>query len=189
MGRGAHGHLGLVFHDPEYATVSAIPYVKPDHPGPLVIPPGTTIHVSNILRDAHKKATALFHETVGLENALKKLIQDALDPKYLEELIDTDTRLILDDIPTILDHLFAMYGYIDSDTVTDEEEEIKNMPFSVSDPLTRLYKAIENLDQLSRAAQEPKTEKQRLSIGLKVLKNTNDYQKAIEAWYALPAIQ
>ena len=189
LGGSAHGHLWLVLHAPEYATVSAVPYVKPGHPGLLVIPPGTTIHISNILGDTHEKAIALFHEVIGLENALKKLIQDALDPEYLEELIDTDTRLILDDIPTILDHLFATYGYIDSNTVSDEVDKIKNMTFNVTDPLKRLYKAIENLDQLAHAAQKPKTEKQRLAIGLKVLKITNDYQKCIDEWYALPEVQ
>ena len=55
LGGGAHGHLGLVLLPAEYLTVSATPYNRPGHPGPLVIPQGTTQHASAVLQDQHKK--------------------------------------------------------------------------------------------------------------------------------------
>lgn len=42
LGGGCHGHLGLTMTDAEYANVSATPYVRPVHPGPLNIPAITT---------------------------------------------------------------------------------------------------------------------------------------------------
>ena len=33
LGGGAHGHLGLVLTPAEYVAVSAVPYVRPAHPG------------------------------------------------------------------------------------------------------------------------------------------------------------
>ena len=59
IGGGAHGHLGLVLTPAEYATVLAVPYVRPVHPGALVIAPGTTQHETSRLREEHKKAIKL----------------------------------------------------------------------------------------------------------------------------------
>ena len=43
LGGGVHGHYGLIVNPREYTMVpGTIPYVRPTHPGPLVIPPGTT---------------------------------------------------------------------------------------------------------------------------------------------------
>ena len=38
-GGGANGYLGLVLRPAEYMTVSVTPFVRPAHPGPLVVPP------------------------------------------------------------------------------------------------------------------------------------------------------
>ena len=72
LGGSAHSHLVLVLSPGDYALVSPVPYICPVHPGPIVIPPGTTQHVAISLRDAHKKEVSLFHQTVDLENSLKK---------------------------------------------------------------------------------------------------------------------
>ena len=41
LGGGANGHLGLLLEAQEYQSVNATAYVRPVHPGNLVIPPGT----------------------------------------------------------------------------------------------------------------------------------------------------
>ena len=100
----------------------------------------------------------MYLEYIALENALKKQIQDCIDQEYLEKLIDTTTKTIIDNISTILEFLFTNYGYIDSITVADKTDEIKNMAFAITDPLTRLYKAVEDLAELATAAQETATQ-------------------------------
>ena len=81
LGGGRFGHLGLVLSPVEYANISAVPYVRPLHPGPLVLPPNLTERNVDHRRTAHKKALALFHETVHLENALKN--------KYVNQLMNS----------------------------------------------------------------------------------------------------
>ena len=49
LGGGAHGHLGLILTPAEYTLIAALPYICPGHPGPLVIPLGTTLHAANAL--------------------------------------------------------------------------------------------------------------------------------------------
>ena len=72
--------------------------------------------------------------------------------------MDTDTQIIPGNIPTILQHLFTNYGYVDSDTISDKENEVESMEFSVAKPLTCLYKEIKNLQQLATAGGELKRE-------------------------------
>ena len=45
LGGGGHGHLGLVLTSTEYALVAPIPYARPDHPGPLVLPEGAGVTI------------------------------------------------------------------------------------------------------------------------------------------------
>ena len=56
LGGGTHGHLGLVLSPDTYALLSDTPFDRPDHPGPLAIPPGTTQHMATTLREQHKEA-------------------------------------------------------------------------------------------------------------------------------------
>ena len=60
LGGGRHGHLGLVLTPAEYAIVTHVPYVRPVHPGVLVIPPGTTQHETTRLRNEHKSLLSSF---------------------------------------------------------------------------------------------------------------------------------
>ena len=56
LGGGAYGHLGLVLTPEEYNNVAELtPYVRPEHPGPLVIPTGTTQHEATRRREDHKE--------------------------------------------------------------------------------------------------------------------------------------
>ena len=74
LGGGANGHIGLVLTPAEYLHVSALPYVKPVHPGTLHITVGTPQHETNRLREDHTDAIRLFRETIDVEKALIKQI-------------------------------------------------------------------------------------------------------------------
>ena len=188
LGGGAHGHLGLVLSQGEYATVSPTPYVRPVHPGVLVIPPGTTNHIATIMREDHKKELQAYHETIDLENALKKQISEAIDEPYLKELRDVTTNTILLNIPTILDYLFTNYGVITEDTLEDEKQNTRNMEFTIATPLTKMYKAVEDLQQLGIAAHTPFSDGQLVQIGIHIIKQTGDFHQALLNWYALPRV-
>ena len=75
LGGGHHGHLGLTMLTADYTPgVAPVPYVRPVHPGPLVIPAGTTQHEATRRREDHRAAVKLFRETVDVEKALLKQI-------------------------------------------------------------------------------------------------------------------
>ena len=92
-------------------------------------------------------------------------------------------------IPAILDHLITNYGKVPPDLITDKGQEIRSMDFKILDPLTKLYREVEDLEQLSQAANQTYTPQQLINIALHVIKGTNDYQRALETWYDRPAIE
>ena len=60
------------------------------------------------------------------------------------------------------------------------------MKFTVQDQLTTLYTAIEDSEELGRAARNPFTPEKLVDIALTVIKNTGDYQQGILEWYQQP---
>ena len=186
LGGGGHGHLGAVLSNIEYPLVSPIPFVRPTHPGPLTIPAGITARAEQGLREDHARLEKRFHNFIMLENALKKKITDAIHEDYIGDLRDPTTKTILHDIPFILDHLFTRYGEVSTDELDDATDAAKKMQFSVTDPLTKLYTTIEDLDQLAQAANSPFLPTQLLRIAIRILKSTNDYTKGLSDWYERP---
>jgi hypothetical protein len=66
---GARGHLALVLTAAQYALITDEPFVRPDHPGPLVVAPATTAPMIAALKDAYNERLRLFREVQGVEKA------------------------------------------------------------------------------------------------------------------------
>ena len=84
LGRGEHGHLGLVCSPEIYATLipGNTPYTKPQNPGRLIIEGTETQYQIAQPRDEHAEALRIFQEYLGVERALLQQIVAAIGPKY-----------------------------------------------------------------------------------------------------------
>ena len=52
---------------------------------------------------------------------------------------------------------------------------------------TKIWKEIEDIEQLSTATSSPYSQQQLINIALHVIKSTNDFQQGLHDWYNLPA--
>ena len=189
LGGGDHGYLGLVLTDAEYASISATPFVAPHYPAALAIPRGTDQVQALNLREQHKDNKRAYYECKNVEKALQRHIQDAIEDKYLESLLDDDTQLIQEDIPDVLEYLFDLYGKVPSEEVKQKEAEIRAMVYHPADPMILLFSPIEKLKKMAIAADIDYTAEQILDIALTVVRNTRDFERALGDWEALPAIR
>ena len=114
-------------------------------------------------------------------------MQDAIKDKYLKSLVNDDTQLINKDVPTVLTYLFDVYGQIPSEEVKQKEAEIWAMVYNPADPLILLFNPVEKLEKLGIAAKIEYTEKQLLDIGLTIIRNTRDFERALGDWETIPA--
>ena len=71
LGEGTHGHLGLTLSPQRYAFLSNAVYNQPQHPGKLIIPTSTTLHMARTLKEQHTERLRTFREVMGVENAFK----------------------------------------------------------------------------------------------------------------------
>ena len=69
--------------------------------------------------------------------------QNALEPKWIAPLINEDTGLIEDDLPTICAYLDTNYGVVQSEEVKEKESEVLSTSFNPSEPLIVLSRPIE----------------------------------------------
>ena len=187
LGGGDHGYLGLVLTDEEYAKVSPNhPFVPPEFPGPLVIPPRTDIVDAMNMGETHKRDTALYRECREVEKALMRHITTAVESKYIDFLKNEYTDLIEDDIPTVLEFLFSNYGKVPTRSVKEKETEVLTTPFVPSDPMVTIYRPIEQLRKLAEIARIPYTESQIVDFGIQLIKNTRDFETALGEWNRKP---
>ena len=84
-----------------------------------------------------------------------KQISAAIDEDYLEILRDPTINTTLSNIPLILNHVITNYGKIEPDLVTEKEQNVRKMDFTISDPFTKLWEQIEDIKQLSTSANSP----------------------------------
>ena len=87
LGGGANGHLGLILMPTKYAVIApGTPYIRPNYPGALAIPPGTTNIQAQMLTEQHHHALQEFRESEAVHNALIQQVVKAVDPMYLKAL-------------------------------------------------------------------------------------------------------
>ena len=189
LGGGDHGYLGLVLTNEEYATVSNTAFKAPAYPAALHIPNGTDQVTALNIREIHKDEKRAYYESKNVEKALLRHIQDAIEDKYLESLIDEDTQLLNADIPDVLQYLLETYGKVPSEEVKQKEIEVRAMTFHPADPMILLYNAIEKLKTMGEAAEIAYTEPQLLDIGLTIIRNTRDFEKALGEWETLTSTE
>ena len=185
LGGGANGHLGLVLTDAEYALVSPTAYVRPVHPGP-VVPVGATQILNTNLRAQYNEELRLFREANAVEEALVKQLSDALPPHYLKGYRNVHSNKISTPLRDILADLFTTYGAITEEQLTEKEMSLRAHIFDITQPLVELYNAVEELQEIAIASQSPYTDKQLVALGMKLIRNMNDYEKARGEWMAKP---
>jgi hypothetical protein len=112
-GGGAHGHLGIIMTQVEYAAISASPWVEPFNPNDIpIIPSGTNAVDADQLARMHAECRSIYTNRINVEQALKKLILEAYDNMYTSQLeyylLQYANRSALE----ILMHLKQTYGFI-----------------------------------------------------------------------------
>ena len=110
LGGGAHGRLGLLLSPQMYALISNVPYVRPAHPGLLIIPANATRHSAALQEHTWKEGLHVFHEVGGVEQTLIGQIVNAVEESYLLSVRNRITGQCTGDVGDIVRHLQGQYG-------------------------------------------------------------------------------
>ena len=68
------------------------------------------------------------------------------------------------------------------------ERDVENLRYVLTQPLTTVWKAINDLKVLSKAAQLPYSDAQLVDLALTIIKNTHDFETELSAWIRKPPV-
>jgi hypothetical protein len=121
LGRGNHGHAGIIVKAAKYLTMAGVAFTDPTHP--RIYPAGLAVNAAAGTRAReeakHKECLAQFEMFKGVKQALKDIILKVVEHDYLLEIED-ETLSFLNQMPRqIIDHLKLRGGVLDfADTKT-----------------------------------------------------------------------
>lgn len=185
---GAHGHLGLVLSPNNYALISNAPYIQPQLPGQLIIPPATTAVQAANLRDIHQRALNLFYEVKQVKAQLMSQIEESIEEDFLRGMVHPDTAQLQGELWEILDMLKSATRTSDEE-LEAHRDSIKNMDFNPSLPVDTVFNKINKFITLSKNAGRPLSQPLAVALAMLVIKKTGVFSRHIVDWNRRPANQ
>jgi hypothetical protein len=181
-GGGAHGHLGIIMTQVEYATISTSPWVQPFNPNAVpIIPPGTTTVDAAQIARMHAECHRIYTNRINVYQALKKLILEAYDNMYTSQLEDYLLQYANRSALEILMHLKHTYGFINTTQLAENYNKM-TAPINFQDPIETLFKKIEDGVRYANAGTQPYTEAQYVNIAFLLILNTGAIPDACRDW-------
>jgi formylmethanofuran dehydrogenase subunit A len=143
-GGGAHGHLGIIMTQVEYASIAAYPWVEPFNLNaiPIITTVTNTVDAAHLSR-MHEECRRIYTNCINVDQALKKLILEAYDNMYTSQIEDYLLQYTTRSALEILMHLTKTYGCINPTQLTENYDKM-TAPISFQDPIEALFKKIED---------------------------------------------
>ena len=193
-GGGKHGHLGLVLPSHIYNVIVPPPvagtnaWVDPVNPG--LVPayaPNDTPEQQEERREAHKLRKYCWRLCYNVDSALKKQLQEAIDPIYIRALRHEHTHFNHLITRHILEYLFATYGKIHPHNLADNDKKLC-APWDPSTPFEMLIDQVENAQEYATDGHQPYSPAQLISNAYNLVYQTGVYIDDCEEWDELPPI-
>ena len=106
----------------------------------------------------------------------------AVNEKYIEFMVNKDTDSMEDTVPTVLDYLFTTYGKITAEEVKDLENSCLNISFNPVDPMVTIFRLIKQLQKKANEVGILYSEQQLIKFGPSLIRNTQEFLKALGEW-------
>ena len=156
LGGGQLGYLGLILTPKAYNQIpNAQEFVRPTHPGPFRLvdstnpappkrtrsqtaptegetdEPNVTFTHADITQQkaSHEESLRLYLECQAVEQALRVQLIEAIDSIYLDALRNSDTNMIHETLPKIMEHLMKNYGQVTLEDMHDKEQALISMHY------------------------------------------------------------
>ena len=186
LGGGNHGHLGLMLGPATYLAITGNDFVIPANPGAQpTIAPGTTRPRADAIVRAHTTELRTYQEALRTDQALKQLLLDAFDDKYLRGLRNRHTAYAGSTALQLIQHLYTNYGVITQLDLNENETKMKT-PYDPAQPIEVLYDQIESAMEFADSAGSAYTDTQIVTTAYLLIFRTGLYKDACKEWNRRP---
>ena len=186
-GGGSNGYLGTIMSGPMYDTIApGQPYTIPAYPGaqPTVIAGATGPQISEAVR-LHNESLREWREYTNIHNALKKQLEEAIEPVYLRSQRHRHVGFANRSVRELLAYLFQAYGQLNAQKLIDNQTTM-NKAWDPSTPFETLIEQIEDAMEVADAANQAFTDAQILTLAYTLVYNTGLYFDECKEWKAKP---
>ena len=182
LGDGTLGYLALTISPEIYATHSVVPFVAPNHPGPLpIIQPTATVALSGELVRQHNEALRIFREHQSVDKALKQQLLGAVDDIYVRTLRDRITGYATVNVWTLIHHLLTTYGRITPNDLTHNDSKMR-APYQPDQPIETLFSQLEDAMAFAAAGGQAYSPEQVVNLAYALVFATGMYNDACKDW-------
>jgi hypothetical protein len=184
LGGGNQGYLGAVLPAAEYALIpNTVPFVTPVNPGNVlaIALAGTAMAIADQLR-THEEQTRQWNEFTAVMQALRKLIVDCVEDKYIVSLKHKYSRYNAIHPTTLLTHLFDNYGQLTPEELSANDERMSE-PWNTTDPFEVLAERMQECVDLASEAGAPIPEATLLNRTVRLVAKTGEFTEELKAWH------
>jgi hypothetical protein len=127
--------LGIIMNNEEYFAIVVDVFPVPANLGPsAAVVAGMTAAVIAETTRLHREATQLYRIYHNVDQAIKKLIIESFDDRYLNALSDDIVGYVICTALQILTHLLTYYAMIVPTELTQNYERL-NTPYDPNQPI------------------------------------------------------
>ena len=181
-GDGLHGHISLTLSATDYAVLSAVPFLPPANPAPIIEhPAGLTAHQITEINRLHLIACSVFRTYNEVNKALRTQIIDAVADHYIEDLYDPTLGYGHVSCLDILTHLWTNHGKITQDEL-DENQLRMQAPWNPPTPIEALFTQLNVGIRFATAGNDAPSEASVIRIGYNIINATGMFDMACREW-------
>ena len=166
----------------QYALILNMPFVYPTHPGPLIIPDGTTAHTNSNTRISHTEEVRIFREVTWVEQALAQQIVATVKEAYLTDIWNCTTDSINDTVADVITHPQEKYGQLIPHELLERKDIIKTVTYHPQEPITAVFSAVKELLKFSNITGTSCKKHQALKITYVIIHRTGKFGLEISKW-------
>jgi hypothetical protein len=171
VGRGRHGHLGIIMMREEYFAIAADVFPVPNNPGasPEVVVGMKAAVIADLTR-LHREAAQVYRTYHSVD-----------DNAYLNALSDEVVGYANCTSLDILTHLLTFYAMIASTELTQNYERL-NTPYDTNQPIETLFQQIQDARAFTVAGGQPYCAAMIINVAYTLVFNTGLFPDACRAW-------
>jgi 6-pyruvoyl-tetrahydropterin synthase len=182
VGGGRHGHLGIIMTNEEYFAIAADVFPAPNNPwaSAEVVVGMTAAEITEMTR-LHREATQVFLTYHNVDQAIKKMILEAFDDAYLNDLPDEVVGYANCTSLDLLTHLLTFYAMIAPTELTQNYECLKT-PYNPNQPTKTLFQQIKDARAFAVAGGQPYGNAMIINVAYTLVFNMGLFPDACRAW-------
>ena len=209
------GHLALVISDTDYTIANeGTPWKDPTNPGnsPTNPVPTTALTSTGVATRSTSEASTepnnqaitmlpftaaeairAFNEEqqehrrfLHARTALRNLILNAIDDKYICKLRHSRTHYALVPPYRLIEHIQTTYGTVDDQDRAENEDRMKTT-WDTNEPIETIFQQLKDGQDFAKAGEETISDGQLVRWGYTIIHNTQLFNNDCKKWRQLPA--